>query len=162
MCIRDRSLLALSGIVGGIAYMANQTRVTAKNSGSTATDNSDDKELPDEETSDDPDPATPSNDDSTTAATVDPNPIAAKPQPVLSQSLIEDDRQTLWETPTSGPKVDFSFLPTSPKMLLSVRPSELFLEPEGERILQSLGPNFASRLEQLKSQSGLDLSLIHI
>ena len=155
------SLLVLSGIIGGIVYMANQTTVsTANNSGSTATDNSDDKELPDEETSNDPDPATPSNDDSTTAATVDPNPIAAKPQPVLSQSLIEDDRQTLWETPTSGTKVDFSFLPTSPKMLLTVRPSELFLEPEGERILQSLGPNFASRLEQLKSQSGLDFEKI--
>lgn len=139
------SLLALAGIVGGIAYIADQTTVKKVDVPKT----------------DDPNlviDSTPPIDKSTPAE--DAASIAPGAQPILSQSLIDDDRETLWETPTSGPKVDFSFLPPSPKMLLSVRPSELFLQPEGERILQSLGPAFSSRLERLKSQSGLDFEKI--
>ena len=150
------SLLALLGIIGGVAYFANQTTVETASNSKTENSTSNDPELttdPDP----DPHPASPSTGSSTT---VDANPTSPVAQPILSQSLIDDDRETLWETPTAGPKVDFSFLPLSPKMLLSVRPSELFLQPEGERILQSLGPKFASRLEQLKSQSGLDFEKI--
>ena len=146
------SLLALAGIVGGAAYYANQTTASKVETNNTKPDDS--------EISEGPDSGASATGSATTTTAVDGNTTTPSIQPVLSQSLIDDDRETLWETPTSGPKVDFSFLPLSPKMLLSVRPSDFFLQPEGERILQSLGPDFSSRLEQLKSQSGLDFEQI--
>ena len=145
------SLLVLCGVIGGAVYKASQTSVKVIDPPT------------EEETDSDSDPDSENASEtagSSTTADAELNTDATSGPPVLSQTLIDDDRETLWESPTSGPQVDFSFLPPSPKMLLTVRPSELFLLPEGERILQSLGPDFSSRLEFLKSQTGLEFDEI--
>lgn len=89
-----------------------------------------------------------------------PAPLPVELRPTLLQQLIDDDNQTLWETPTSGTPVDFSYLPATPKLLFSFRPSELVAMDEGKRLIKSLGPKFEERIKQFENESGLDLDNI--
>ncbi len=146
------SLLVLAGIIGGAAYMAGQTTVKKEETkGETSAPDEDPKPKNDPKETDVPN-TEPEN----------PNLVSVESgvQPRLRQSLIDDDLETLWESPTTGAAVDFSSLPLSPKMLISLRPAELLEDPEGERVLKSLGPEFSSKLERLKSRSGLDFENI--
>ncbi|MFT5303379.1 MAG: serine/threonine protein kinase, partial [Mariniblastus sp.] len=90
-------------------------------------------------------------------------PIAEVPvrlRPIVFQKLIEDDDQTLWETPTVGPPMMTSYLPPSAKMLFTFRPADLVATDEGNRVIKSLGPKFETRLKQLQDELGLDLEHI--
>jgi len=141
------SLLALAGLIGGAAYMLNETTV-AKNDNETQTDPESEKKT---ENKTDTEPDSPST------KTQPSNPGTVAKAPSVIQQLIEDDDQTLWETPTSGPPIEFTYLPLTPKLMFVIRPSELVQDPEGERIFKSLGPQFESRLEDLKNASGLEM-----
>jgi hypothetical protein len=55
-------------------------------------------------------------------------------------SLIEDDGQTLWSSPTAGEPVDLSYLPPGVQIIVAMRPKAIADHPEGEKVLASLGP----------------------
>ncbi len=87
--------------------------------------------------------------------------IAAMPEserPIILQRLIDDDRESLWESPTLGAPIDLSGLPSSPKMIFIFRPAEIAGEEEGVRLIESLGPGFRSFLETWLAQCGLEIS----
>ena len=133
------SMLALSAAIGGMAYFANQTKIVKK---------------------DDPNEIDKTKlDNEKTSSISQPNGEILSPdsQPLVVQQLIEDDRKSLWETPTSGPPIEFSFLPSTPKMIFVLRPAELVADPEGTKILKSLGPDIETQLAQLRNVSGLEL-----
>ncbi|MDG1872722.1 MAG: protein kinase, partial [Mariniblastus sp.] len=131
------SLLALSGAIGSLAYFANQTKIVKEEDSAGKT-----KPKIGENTS----TSQPSDDQSPKDS-----------QSLVAQKLIDDDRKSLWETPTNGPPIALSYLPLSPKMLFIVRPNDLVTQPEGAQILKSLGPEIAVQLERLQDLSGLDL-----
>lgn len=81
-------------------------------------------------------------------------------RPTVYQKLINDDETSLWETPTNGPPIEFSYLPSAPKLLFVFRPSEIVSSDEGLRIIQSLGPAFEARIKRFLDQCGLDLENI--
>lgn len=139
------ALVALSLLIGISAYYANQTVVV--------------KPVAPEQS----DP--PSVNVSPSAPGTDPSPpsLASLPpelRPTVLQSIIEDDNSSLWETPTNGPPIQFSYLPSSPKLLFVFRLAELAGNPEGQRLIQSLGPDFQEHLTFFRNQSGLDLENI--
>ncbi|WP_158545522.1 serine/threonine protein kinase [Bremerella cremea] len=86
---------------------------------------------------------------------VDPanNPSAGPP-------LVEDDGQTLWASPTNGEPVDLSGLPHDTRLALAVRTNELLSNPEGEKILQGLGPQFAAVRSQLEGDLAVDFNAL--
>ncbi|MEL7498809.1 MAG: protein kinase [Planctomycetota bacterium] len=86
--------------------------------------------------------------------------IAGDPDAAFQQRLVEDDDETLWESPTAGQPVPFSYLPTSPKMLLHARVSELVQHEEGQRLLKSFGPEFEATIQTFQTRVGLELENI--
>ena len=119
-----------------------------------------------------PDVADSSKDNSPSNSEIEANPpldpvqqqqlaIAALPdseRPIILQRLVDDDRESLWESPTLGAPIDLSGLPSAPKMIFIFRPAEIVGADEGVRLIQSLGPGFRSLLETWLSQSGLEIS----
>lgn len=73
----------------------------------------------------------------------------------LTQELIPDDGQTLWETPTTASAIDFQYVPPAPKILFAIRPQELLRSADGELLLKALGPQFNSRLKNWSEKFGL-------
>ena len=73
------------------------------------------------------------------------------PDQPTGPKLVDDDGQTLWASPTSGEPVDLSGLPNDTRLALVLRTSELTANPEGERILRALGPQFAEVKEKLEA-----------
>lgn len=73
---------------------------------------------------------------------------SAKPR----DNLVDDDGQTLWESPTAGAPIPLDYLPQGTQFLFHCRPSELLAHSEGEKILAALGPwgeHLIVRQEQL-------------
>jgi hypothetical protein len=54
--------------------------------------------------------------------------------------LIEDDGKTLWASPTHGDPLELAFLPPGVQVVVAMRPEALAEHPEGEKILDALGP----------------------
>ena len=75
----------------------------------------------------------------------------------LVQVFVDDDGEELWETPTAGLPVNFSYLPTGVQIALAIRPKELLEEPEGQRIIKGLGPTLEASSDWLTTTSGLEL-----
>lgn len=81
---------------------------------------------------------------------VDPAPaIPTGPQ------LVQDDGQTLWASPTDGQPIDLTGVPNDTRLALVVRTSDLTDNPEGDRILRALGPDFAAIRQQLEGELGV-------
>ena len=133
-------LLGLVGIIAAGAYYADQFTI-AKTEDPEAVE-------PEKKKTETPD----------TTPEIDPASLANPP--AVIQTLIDDDQESLWETPTTGTPIKFSYLPLTPKLLFAIRPKELVSQPEGNLIFQSLGPGFSAKLEKLKTLSGLDLENI--
>lgn len=134
------ALLVISLLVGTTAYLANQrpyNRPIAKlDENAAATDSESHSASP---TSDAPS-----------------NPDAGGVR--LVQELIPDDRNTLWQSPTSSPPPQLSYLPSNPRIAALIRPQELLKDPEGLRLLESLGPAFRTALTGWQEQIGLELA----
>ena len=77
------------------------------------------------------------------AADAVPENAASVIEPGLSQTLVDDDGNRLWESPTSGPPLDVRGLPAAPDFLLSVRPQSMLDDEQAARFLQAMGPDFA-------------------
>ncbi len=71
-----------------------------------------------------------------------------------------DDGRSLWASPTSGAPLDFEFVPQGSQAILNVRPVEIFAEAEGQRVIKSLGPEFATAVGDWESSTGLRLAAV--
>ncbi|MFK7770323.1 MAG: protein kinase [Mariniblastus sp.] len=138
-------LLAMAGGIGLFALRANRTVVAVK----------------------DEEPKTTVSQTDTTQPPVKKvnlnDQIAALPpelRPTLVQNLVDDNQTSLWESPTQGVPCDFSYLPPNPKLLFTFRLAQLDSNEEGQRLLRSLGPEFEKRINQFKTQSGLEFENI--
>ncbi|MEM9413202.1 MAG: hypothetical protein AAGA30_18985, partial [Planctomycetota bacterium] len=76
------------------------------------------------------------------------------------QKLIDDDNQTIWETPTFGLPLNLQHIPSNPKMVFAVRMADLLDTKYGERTLDSLGPHINSHFEQLLNNVSIQKSEI--
>lgn len=76
------------------------------------------------------------------------------------QTLVADDDELLWETPTTGVPIAFDHLPTSPKLLLQVRLADLLKKDEGGRLLKSFGPEFDGAIQAFQNRSGIELGKV--
>ena len=82
------------------------------------------------------------------------------PTNYLTQELVADDGETLWETPTTTGPVDFSHVPPAAKILFAIRPEELLRTAEGKLVIEALGPQFNERLQNWIEKFGLPLEQV--
>ncbi|MCH2180492.1 MAG: protein kinase [Mariniblastus sp.] len=76
------------------------------------------------------------------------------------QKLVEDDGEMLWETPTLGEPIDFSYMPPGAKLIFSLRMADLLKQDQGEFLVQSIGPRLKSKLDLWEKKTGVPLAEI--
>ena len=86
--------------------------------------------------------------------------LPPKKRPTLLQLLIEDDDQSLWESPTNGPPIELNYLPSAAKIVFVIRPSDLVSDDEGNRVLNAVGPSLFRQIQDLQNQLGITLESI--
>jgi hypothetical protein len=70
----------------------------------------------------------------------DPSLTAGRATGPPTVELVEDDGQTLWTSPTSGPPLKLHFLPVGAEAILVLRPAELVSSAEGAKGIEAIGP----------------------
>ncbi len=76
------------------------------------------------------------------------------------QQLTDDDGERLWETPTLGEPIDFSYIPPGPKLIFVFRMADLLSEDQGQFLVQSIGPRLKSQLDLWQKKTGVPLDEI--
>lgn len=69
-------------------------------------------------------------------------------------SGVPDDGTMLWVSPTAGEPIDFANIPPGAQVFVHLRPSKLLENPDGQRALQSLGPNFDAWRKSWETSAG--------
>jgi hypothetical protein len=67
----------------------------------------------------------------------------------IGSNLVDDDGQTLWASPTSGPPLDLAYVPPGSQIVVAVRPGKLTRHGEGAKVLGALGPLGQRAIEYL-------------
>ena len=140
------SLVIFAALIAGFAFNANRTVVEVSPPAEKQTE-----------------PVVDSNSEDAAKGvdtTLDFGSIPESERPILIQNLIADDQQSLWESPTVGAPLDLRGLPAAPKLVFSFRLREIAANPEGQRMLQSLGPEVQSVVNNWKMRSGLELEAV--
>ena len=78
----------------------------------------------------------------------------------VTETLVEDDGQLLWASPTSGEPIPLDYLPAGTQLLLHMRPNTLLAHSEADKILSALGPWGKQTLEALTRITGAKLQEI--
>ncbi len=73
------------------------------------------------------------------------------------QTLVEDGQARLWESPTTGHRIDFDWLPSDAEILFHLRGRALLEQPGGECLLNSPGPDFAKLRAKFEQLAGIDI-----
>lgn len=73
----------------------------------------------------------------------------------VRQKLVQDDGQTIWETPTQGARLDLEYLPPAPKIVLTVKPKQLLATGEGQRLRKAMGAGFSTTLGEFTEAIGM-------
>ncbi|MBA2116946.1 serine/threonine protein kinase [Bremerella alba] len=90
------------------------------------------------------------------APPVEPTPdVEPEPAAPAGPQIVQDDGQTLWASPTDGQPIDLTGVANDTRLALVVRTSDLTGNPEGDRILRALGPDFAAVRQQLEGELGV-------
>jgi len=85
-------------------------------------------------------------------------PPKQDPQPQRPPvQLIRDNGRALWVSPTQGQPLKLRYLPPGVQVFMTIRPAELFISEEGERLRAALGPTGQAYLELLEQTTRFDV-----
>ena len=73
------------------------------------------------------------------------------------QVIVEDDGRLLWASPTEGPPLRLDYVPPGGQLFLVIRPAALLSLPDGQRVWQAMGPDFANAQQRWEASSGVML-----
>jgi hypothetical protein len=76
------------------------------------------------------------------------------------QYLIDDDQQTLWESPASGGSLSLSGVPPAAKVVIAIRLAELLQTENGQHLLRAFGPEINEQLQHTAQQISVPLENI--
>jgi serine/threonine protein kinase len=72
-------------------------------------------------------------------------------------AVVPDDGKLLWASPTSGAPIDLQYVPPLARAFVVVRGADLLATPEGPKVLQALGPQFAALRDRWEQAAGIKL-----
>jgi hypothetical protein len=93
-------------------------------------------------------------------ATTTPKPPVTVTEVGFQQEVVPDDGSLLWASPTTGKPVAFRMVPPGGSVFMIVRPADLLASSEGAKVLEALGPTFASERPKWEKAAGLRLDEI--
>jgi hypothetical protein len=73
------------------------------------------------------------------------------------QTVVPDDGNLLWASPTQGSPLSFEYVPPGGQVFLVARPADMLATAEGPRVFDALGPDFAALRSGWERQSGVKL-----
>ncbi len=82
-------------------------------------------------------------------------PLADEPEGLptnqsnLMQRVVDDDGKMLWESPTIGPPINLTGIPSSPDFIFSIRYRQIVQDEQGQLFLDSLGGEFGELQQDL-------------
>lgn len=88
----------------------------------------------------------------------EPPSEAVPAEPVSTQQVVTDDGQLPWASPTDGTDVKFQYVPPDSQVHMMIRPASMLAQPEGSRVMESMGPTFASARARWERASGFPLA----
>lgn len=91
-------------------------------------------------------------DESSGGERVEPPPLGA----VLYQFVRKDDGVALWESPTTGPRMAFEYLPQNARMVFTVRLADLARNPQGRLAMTALAPELQQTIQAWLAAAGLE------
>jgi serine/threonine protein kinase len=77
-----------------------------------------------------------------------------------SATIVDDDGKLLWASPTAGQPVAFRLVPPEGQAFLIARPADILKSHEGPKVLEALGPDFASRRSAWEQAAGVTLEQV--
>ncbi len=77
--------------------------------------------------------------------------------PAASTTMVEDDGDLLWTSPTDGPPISLDLLPGGAQVFVIARPRELLATDEGQRVLRAMGSRFSTARSAWEKASGFGL-----
>jgi eukaryotic-like serine/threonine-protein kinase len=80
--------------------------------------------------------------------------------PILIQKITEDDGERIWQSPTTGPAVNFDLVPAAPRVIFSIQLKALLESEQGQGVIKAMGPDFESLIDQWSQASSIPLSRI--
>ncbi|MEX0818800.1 MAG: protein kinase [Pirellulaceae bacterium] len=151
---RQKNNLIMLGVAGGVALVL---LVVGGIVLSSMSGNDDPYVLEDDIAQVDPD-AVPveASDDNDSAPVASDNSASSGGEDV--GEVLEDDGKLLWASPTQGPPIEFNYVPNGARLYLVVRPFDMLSQPEGERVLKALGPEFAAARAAWEAAAGVSLT----
>ena len=72
------------------------------------------------------------------------------------QSLVDDDGEMPWESPTGARPIDVSLMPAAPEFLLAMRPRRIGENQQATQFIRSFGPRFTELSEQFTRQTNIE------
>ena len=91
-------------------------------------------------------------------------PVAETKAPAGEEktALIADDGKTLWASPTSGTPLNFSELPSSAQIFMSLRPWDLLNKNRGPKFFAAAGPLAELGRAKVEAEVGLNFNEINL
>lgn len=75
-----------------------------------------------------------------------------------TQQVVADDGKLLWASPTAGKPVEFKLVPPEGQLFMVIRPADMLASPEGSKVLEALGPQFAAGRTAWEKAAGVELT----
>ncbi len=87
-----------------------------------------------------------------TSATGAGVPAARPPREII----VDDPQGTLlWASPTTSDALSFRYVPLGPLLYMVARPAEILASPQGNQVIQALGPEFARQRAAWEGAAGV-------
>ena len=74
--------------------------------------------------------------------------------------LVEDDGETLWQSPTDGDTMDLTWTPPGAQLFISIRMADLLAADGGVQVLDAMGPEVAAAISGFDTVTGVSLDQI--
>lgn len=78
--------------------------------------------------------------------------------PVAKYEVQPDDGKLLWASPTAGSPIELANVPPNAQIFLFARPAEILASPHGQKVIDALGPQFASHRATWEKATGVKLA----
>jgi serine/threonine protein kinase len=93
------------------------------------------------------------------APKTDEKPVAQPPPAVREprEEAIDDDGQSLWVSPTSGPPVTAQYVGLGAQAMIALRPAAMLADAEGTRVLTAFGPAGEAWRQEIETTTGVKL-----
>lgn len=75
-----------------------------------------------------------------------------------THEVVADDGTLPWASPTNGPPIDLSYLPSGSQMFAAFRPADLLASQHGAAVMQALGPRFDTWVKTWEDGAGFKLN----